>query len=312
MVDKRTGRFGQTKIYTKKFFRIFWNEKGWKLFVFAAVAAFIIAMVLGDSFFVIKERTRNDFFAIVCAGLWIGIFNSIQTVCKERDIIKHEHRTGLHITSYVAAHIVFQFVICVIQALIMTVIYAVIAEFPKAGLVTGSFVVDFYITILLVVFASDMLGLAVSSLVKTTTMAMTVMPFVLIVQLVFSGTIFSLSGNAKIISDLTICKWGQRALCIEANMNELQSEMLDVEMSIIKSEPHIQELMTYLEPEDVEKFDNAIQDKMEGLIKDYTSRKIYTYDANLVLQRWGYLLIFSAVYGAICVISLEFVDRDKR
>lgn len=313
MQDKHVGRFGQTRIYTNKFFRIFWNQKGWKMFIFAAVTALIIAMVLGSSFFVIKERTRNDFFAIVCSCLWIGIFNSIQSVCKEREIIKHEHRTGMHISSYVTAHVIFQFIICFGQAIIMTAIYSLCTEnLPKVGLVSGVFVIDFFITLLLVIFASDMLGLAVSSLVKNPTMAMTVMPFVLIIQLVFSGTIFSLSGNAKIISDLTICKWGQRVLCIEANMNELKSEMLDVERELINSEPHIQELYEMAGAENVSEIQEQLFQAVDEHVKNYTSRKIYRYDPKLVVTRWGYLLLFALAYGAISVVSLEFIDRDKR
>ena len=48
-------------------------------------------------------------------------------------------------------------------------------------------IVDFGISMFLITYASDMLSLWVSSLARTTTAAMTIMPFVLIFQLVFSG-----------------------------------------------------------------------------------------------------------------------------
>lgn len=309
---RRTGRIGQIFIYTGKFFRIFMNEKNWKLLIFAAIVSFLIALVLGDDMFLIKESTRTDFFAMICACIWIGIFNSIQVICRERDIIKREHRTGMHITSYVAAHMIFQLGICAIQALIMTVVYGLATHFPSQGLITGIFAVDFYITMLLVVYASDVLGLAVSSLVKTTTAAMTVMPFILIVQLIFSGTIFSLTGNAKIVSDLTIAKWGQRVLCIEANLNDLPSELLDSQLEMIQEQEKIMEIREMLPPETVQKLDTAIYEHMQNYLHEKTYRKIYEYKPELVLRRWGYLVLFIIIYGLVCVGSLELIDRDKR
>lgn len=306
--DKREGRIGQIKVYAGKFFRIFKNEKDWKVLVFAVIVTLLISLVLGDTMFAKKEGTRSGFFAIVSASIWIGIFNSIQTVCRERQIIKREHRTGLHMTSYVAAHVIYQGVICIVQALAMVVIYGIFMDFPKKGLVTGNFYADFYITLFLVLFSADMLGLAVSSLVKSTTAAMTVMPFILIVQLIFSGSIFPITGNAKIISDLTISKWGQRAMCIEANMNEIPSELLDSEITMFESIEGVDELIEILPDE----FTQKVHKSVEKFLHDYTYRKIYNYEAELVYRRWGYLLIFSLAYALIAVISLEFIDRDRR
>ena len=295
-----------------KFFRIFVNEKNWKTILFAVIVSLILSFVLKDSMFVTKESTRTGFFAMVTACIWIGIFNSIQEVCKERQVIKREHRTGLHITSYVAAHMIYQGAICLVQALLMVIFYSIFLKFPAQGLVTGSFHVDFFISMFLVLFAADMLGIAVSSLVKTTTAAMTVMPFILIVQLIFSGSIFPITGQAKILSDLTISKWGQRVLCIEANLNELPSEILDSELEMLESIGGLQKILDDLPEEDVKNFQEEGYALLEEFVHDYTYRKIYQYEAPLVLRRWGYLLIFSLAYALAAVVSLEFIDRDRR
>lgn len=312
MEQERTGRLGQIKVYTGKFFRIFIHEKGWKVILFALIISLLMSIVLGNSMFTLKERTREGFFAIVSSCIWIGIFNSIQTICRERQIIKREHRTGLHITSYVAAHLIYQGVICIIQAMAMVIIYSMFTPFPKEGLVSGIFFIDLFITFFLVLYAADVLGLAVSSLVKTTTAAMTVMPFVLIVQLIFSGSIFPLTGAAKTISDLTISKWGQRALCIEANINELPSELLDSELEMLSEMELVQEAKEMLPEEAVKKIDKEVENELQKFLYKYTYRKIYTYDAGLVTRRWGYLIAFTTIYALVCVISLEFVDKDKR
>lgn len=307
-MEERNGRLSQVRVYVGKFFRIFKNEKDWKVFIFAVIISLLLAVVLGDTMFEKKEGTRSGFFAIVSATLWIGIFNSIQKVCRERQIIKREHRTGLHISSYVAAHAIYQGIICLVQALIMTVIFSLFFDFPVKGLVSGNFCVDFYITLFLVLYSGDMLGLAVSSLVKTTTAAMTVMPFVLIIQLIFSGSIFPMTGPAKLMSDLTISKWGQRAMCIEANMNEIPSELLDSELAMIMEIDGMEELTEILPDKLIDKGNKAL----ESFLHDYTFRNIYKYEEELVTRRWLYLLAFSLVYILAAVLSLEFIDYDKR
>ncbi len=58
---------------------------------------------------------------------------------------------------------------------------------PDKALITPWPVVDFAITLFLVTYCADMLALLISSFARTTTAAMTIMPFLLIVQLLFSG-----------------------------------------------------------------------------------------------------------------------------
>ena len=312
MENERRGRMSQIKVYVGKFFRIFIYEKDWKVLVFAVIISILLSAVLGSSMFQVKERTREGFFAVISSCIWIGIFNSIQTICREREIIKREHRTGLHITSYVAAHLIYQAAICGVQALTMVIIYGIFTPLPKYGLVFQSFYYDLFLTFFLVLYAADVLGLSVSSIVKTTTAAMTVMPFILIIQLIFSGSIFPLTGVGKMVSDLTISKWGQRVLCIEANLNELPSELLDSEMEMIEHMEMIQEVKALLPEEVNQEIDDAVKEELQAFLKDYTYRRIYRYDQKLVLNRWGYLAVFTMLYALVCVISLEFIDRDKR
>ena len=131
-------------------------------------------------------------------------------------------------------------------------------------------------------------------------------------KLIFSGTIFALTGPAKTVSDLTIAKWGQRVLNIEANLNELPSELLDSEIEMINEQEEINQIREMLPPDYVEQFDEALYAHIQEYLHEKTYRKIYEYKPELVLKRWGYLVIFTLIYGLICVISMEFIARDKR
>ncbi len=217
-----TSRLKQTHIYIQKCFRIFLNEGGWKTFISAAIITLIIAGVVSEDMFKSYAATRNGAFALVCACIWIGIFNSIQSICKERDIIKREHRSGLHISSYIAAHMVFEMFLCLIESLIVTGILVALkgANLAPKGVMFSS-ILELEITFFLAIYSADVLGLMVSSIVKTTMTAMTVMPFILIIQLVMSGMIFELKGLASTVANFTISKWSLNAICITANVNDM-------------------------------------------------------------------------------------------
>ncbi|MDE5932397.1 MAG: hypothetical protein K2H40_07950, partial [Lachnospiraceae bacterium] len=117
------------------------------------------------------------------------------------------------------------------------------------------------------------LGMAVSSIVKSTTTAMTVMPFLLIVQLVFSGVLFELKDYLELIAKVTLSKWGMEALGSIVDMDSLPYN--DIGWQIIP-------------------------------------RDVYAFESGHVMTAWGIIIGFALLYLIIGVVSLEFVDKDKR
>ena len=222
---RHTGRGSQVRIYLGKQLRFFINESDWKVLPMAAVIAGLVAMVIRKRFFVNMEGSLIGAFALTCVAIWNGCFNSIQAVCRERAIIKREHRSGMHISAYMAAHMIYQFLLCAAQtALTMFVLRQLDVPIPKGygtGLITPWMVCDLGLTMFLISYASDMLSLFLSSISRTTTGAMTLMPFILIFQLVFSGGIIPLPEWSRPISEFTISNYGIRALASQSGYNEL-------------------------------------------------------------------------------------------
>lgn len=302
---KHVGRGGQIKIYLGKLFRIFIHERDWKVLPMSALIAFMVAYVVGKSMFVSMEGTKIGSLAFVCCCIWNGFFNSIQVVCRERSIIKREHRTGLHISSYIAAHMIYQAFLCILQVVIsLAVYYFAGVRFPEEGLVTGSFIPDIIITLFLITYASDMMALMVSCIVRSTTSAMTVMPFLLIVQLVFAGVAFPLHGVPEKLSNATISKWGIYAVCTEANYNALPSSMIVKAIETFKGEPLVAEILDKLDKEERQELAKFAGQHMQVSGYDYMKHNI--------LKEWGILLGFALLYALIGMIFLELVDHDKR
>ena len=190
---RHRGRIEQVWIYLGKLLRMFIYQSDWKVLPMAALIAGLVGMVISRGMFRNMERTLMGAFALVCVCIWNGCFNSIQVICRERDVIKREHRSGMHISSYICAHMLYQLLLCMAQTgVTLYVLRTVGVKFPDQGLFTRWLIVDMGISMLLITYASDMLSLWVSALAHTTTTAMTIMPFVLIFQLVFSGGMLTL------------------------------------------------------------------------------------------------------------------------
>lgn len=293
MEKSRIGRIGQVGVYLGKCFRTFLNDKGWKCIISTLIISAILAWVIGDDTFEVNESTKTGVFAMICGCIWTGLFNSIQSICRERAIIKREHRTGLHISSYILAHMIFELVICVVEALILTTVFDLYRELPEEGVIFGWIWFEFFISFTLVIFCADVLGIMVSCIVKTENAAMTVMPFLLIIQLVMSGVMFVLPEDAEPIRNLTISRWGLAAICSSADLNEI---------------PTVDTL---------EKFDAAIK-AGEGIKswKDLGLTQTYDmeFDASTqhIVSIWCILLLFCVIYGTIGVLFLKLVDKDKR
>ncbi len=219
---RHKGRGSQVLIYLGKQLRFFINENDWKVLPMAAVIAALVGMVIRRRFFINMEGSLIGAFALTCVAIWNGCFNSIQAVCRERAIIKREHRSGMHVSAYVLAHMIYQLLLCAAQtALTMYVLRLLQVQIPAKGFITPWMIVDIGISMLLITYAADMMSLFLSSISRTTTGAMTLMPFVLIFQLVFSGGIIPLPAWSQSLSNYTISNYGIRVLAAQSGYNEL-------------------------------------------------------------------------------------------
>ena len=145
------GRLRQIPIYLGKNFRMFIFQNDWKVIPMAAIISFIVVFVIKGHFNVDMEGTLKGGLALTCVCLWNGFFNSIQVVCRERNIVKREHRSGMHISSYIIAHMIYQLFLCVLQTVtIMTVLLYRKLHMPSSGVVTNNFLLEFFITLLLI------------------------------------------------------------------------------------------------------------------------------------------------------------------
>lgn len=195
--------------------------------LFPLLAAIVTVWIAGEEMFLTYESTKSACFVLVCAAIWCGLFNSIQTIVKERSNIKRDYVSGaLRIECYMASRGIIQTILCLIQSFILALSVPMMdaaydaVKVPAEGLLGSSVFFEFFISLFLVMLASDAMGLMISSFVKKEEVASKLAPYILIAQLLFSGVLFTLEGAADIFSYIMISRWGMGALGSICKLNQ--------------------------------------------------------------------------------------------
>ena len=282
MTIRHRGRGAQVWIYLGKLIRMFVYQNDWKVLPMAALIAGLVGMVIRNRLFITMEGTLMGGFAMVMVCIWNGCFNSIQVICRERDVIKREHRSGMHISSYIVSHMMYQALLCLLQTgVTLYVTRSVGVKYPAQGMFTPWMITDFGISMFLITYASDMMSLWVSTLAHNTTTAMTIMPFVLIFQLVFSGGMLTLPQWTHYITPFTISNPALKVIVSQGDYNsrpvmtiwDKVKKMRDMEVNFTMTTGQVLDALSDQENPYIAKLrDQKLKD--ETVVPDMTLRDI--------------------------------------
>lgn len=195
------------------------------MFPIAGVA--IVIAVAGDNVYHLQTATKSVAFLLMCTCIWGGLFNSVQVVVKQRTVLQADLAAGLYPFAFMLANAIVQFLLCAFQSAVLCLCFPGIALVydarpPSSGALiggAGGVYWEYYITFLLLFYASDALGMVVSTLMKSAETATSVTPYILIVELVFCGMLFELKGLLNKISYGMISRWGMEALGTTSDLN---------------------------------------------------------------------------------------------
>lgn len=276
---KKTANMRQMGVLTRRYAELIWNDKTRLaiLLLQPVIIGILLKLVSNDEVFSVFEDTQTMLFSLSCASIWIGLFNSIQEICKERSILKREYMANLRLPLYTLSKFIIQFVLAAAQAALLTTVFAISqGEYPK-GIWLDSYVLEIFTAVLLTILASMSMGLLISAVVKTGDKAMTLAPFVLIVQLLFSGILFKLEDAAKYIAYLTVSKWSVESM----------GSILDLNSLTLRMQKEIPTL-------------------------EHKAQDIYEHAGSHVMCRWGVLMAMTLVLITFTTILLTQVKKDQR
>jgi ABC-type multidrug transport system ATPase subunit len=219
----RSGTARQTMILLRRNLHILINDRVrlLMLLVQAPLLAVLISFVANGEQFEQYEMTKSLLFAVACSAFWVGILNSIQEVCKERSVLRREYMTGLRLDAYIIAKTIAMGLVCAVQSLLLTTVFASLIGMPSVGVLGDSPFMEFLLVTFLTALAASAIGIFVSSLFKNADRAMTIAPLLLMPQLLFSGLIFKLEGATEAISWIATCRFSMEGYGTIANLNSL-------------------------------------------------------------------------------------------
>lgn len=150
-------------------------------------------------------------FILTFAAVMFGCINGTREIVKENPIYIRERMVNLGIVSYIFSKIAVLGVLCLLQSFVIVFLVNLVDPFQESIFLPPF--IEVYITIALTALAGLMMGLAVSAVVSNTDRATSLIPILLIPEVIFSGVIFSLTnGFMQFFGFFIPIRWAMAAL----------------------------------------------------------------------------------------------------
>ena len=218
---------GQLAVLTARYMKLTFNDRSRLILLLALVpvVVILISLVKTDALFDKNgglDITRNLMFVLSCSCFFLGMFGSISEISKERTIVRREYMTGMSLTMYVLSKLIVLALICLVQSLLITALFAILVGVPdpQEHLITEP-IVEMFVTTFLLELSSSATGLLLSALVPKPDLGVTITVVLLMPQILFSGLIFKLEGLTDKISWFTVCRWGMEGFGSTSDLNAM-------------------------------------------------------------------------------------------
>ena len=199
--NSNTSLFLQFYWLTMRYFRIKTNDKinSGIMLIQAPIIAVLIC-------FIFNEISSGVLFMIAISAIWLGTQNAAREIVSEQAIYKRERMFNLDIFPYILSKITVLSSFSIIQSFLFVLILSIGSNDNMLDL-NEPLRIFFWMSFLSI--ASTFLGLLLSSIVDTTEKAMTIVPLILIPQIMLAGLIAKVSSPlVEILSYFTLSRWG--------------------------------------------------------------------------------------------------------
>ncbi|MGK5547736.1 FHA domain-containing protein [Streptomyces sp. URMC 127] len=157
------------------------------------------------------NQDAGTIMLILAVGMcFSGAANSVRELIKERVIYERERAVGLSRSAYLMSKVVVLGLITAVQAVLICAIGFSTRKLPEQGLIVKAApAVELCLVIIALGFTCMMIGLVISSLVKTAEKTMPLLVMFAIVQVVFTGILFKVfdSPGVEQVAWLMPARW---------------------------------------------------------------------------------------------------------
>ncbi len=219
-----SGSIRQFVTLSRRYWEVLFRDK-LNLLILFAQAPIIAVMV----YFVMGANQPRDFayFVLSLVSVWFGISVSAREIIRERAVYNRERMVNLGLLPYIFSKLFVLGIIVGIQCLTLFVplkLLDLVGLMPMPGELLG--IPQFWI-MLLTAGVGIALGLLISALVKTSEMATSLVPLILIPQILFSGLVGVPTGINKATGLVMPATWSFDTMKRFSTLDTLEAEGAD-------------------------------------------------------------------------------------
>lgn len=263
---KKPNLFKQFKIFITR--NILTKLSNPQYIIISLLEAPLLALILGfftkytagsgnaEHMYVFSKNVNIPSFILmsIIVAMFIGMLISAEEIIKDQKILEREKFLNLSRSSYLFSKIVFLLILSSIQIFTFVIIGNLILQIKDLNF-------EYWLVLFSVAFFSNLLGLNLSSGLKSQIAIYILIPFILIPHILLSGTIvkfdqlhFNLTSEIypPVTADLMTSRWAYEALAVtQFKDNEFQKNFYPIEKK--ESELHykinilIPELLSYID-----------------------------------------------------------------
>jgi ABC-type multidrug transport system ATPase subunit/pSer/pThr/pTyr-binding forkhead associated (FHA) protein len=240
------------------------------LFGQAPIIGLLTYLVVGE-----KQPRDFPFFMLALVAIWFGTSVSAREIIRERAVYNRERMVNLGLLPYVGSKLLVLSLIVGIQCILLfgtmkILHYAGWMNLPPDN-VSDS--VAQLLTMILTGMVGIALGLLVSAIVKTSEMATSLVPLILIPQILFSGLVGVPQGVSKTIGTVMPATWAFDQLKRLSNLDTVSEEGSDPDgpnqgKGLKKNIESINDQNIAQAKEDIRNYKKEAEDNSEQFRKD--------------------------------------------
>lgn len=207
---------------TRRYMAVLTRDKFNLLILFgqAPIIAFLTYLVVG-------EKAPRDFgyFVLALVSIWFGTSIASREIIRERAVYTRERMVNLRLFPYVGSKL---FVLSLIVSIQCVMLFGSLKMMHFVGLMNlpGWSIPQLFI-VLVTAGVGIALGLFISAMVKTSEMATSLVPLILIPQILFSGLVGVPSGASRVIGTLMPATWAFDGIKQFSTLDTLDEEGSD-------------------------------------------------------------------------------------
>ena len=224
----------QFSVSVQRYAETMWRDRGTLMVLLAQapIIAVLLALVAKSTDFAPPPQAAIDQAAAfgipaaklaapliimaVVAATWFGAFNAAREIVKELPIFLLDRLSGLRVLPYLMSKVIVLAALCLVQTTVLIAILALRVDMPSSGVLMWG-PLEIWISLALAAFAALGMGLLISASVGNPDRAQSLVPIILIPQMIFIGGP-SLGSAGQFISNFTTTRWAGEAIKITSGI----------------------------------------------------------------------------------------------